>query len=57
MRTWNKTRSYDSKSRTAKNIVTEKDAVTRRTLVQVNTFNVYVVGGTVTTINAGENKF
>ena len=45
MRTWNKTRSYDSESRSAKNIVTEEDAVTRRRLAQVNISNVYVVGG------------
>ena len=57
MRTWNKTKSYDSESKSAKNIVTEEDAVTRRRLAEVNISNVYVVGGIVTIINAGENKF
>ena len=37
--------------------MTEEDAVTRRRLAQVNISNVYVVGGIVTIINAGENKF
>ena len=37
--------------------MTEEEAVTRRTLAQVNIFNVYVVDGIVTTINTRENKF
>ena len=49
MRTWNKTKN--------KIIVTEEDTVTRRKLVQVNIFNVYVVEGIVTIINAGYNEF